>query len=124
MNSRQPASPSTLVQIIRTFYLAIRLLFSSKVPMWPKLIPLAAILYVIFPLDFIPDFIPGLGQLDDLTIVLIAIWAFIQLCPKDVIQAMQGEAKVVDGSYRVVHDENPADAQSVTEQLPPPDRSR
>ena len=44
-------------------------------------LPLLAGLYVISPLDLIPDVIPVLGQLDDLGIILIALEAFLRLCP-------------------------------------------
>jgi uncharacterized membrane protein YkvA (DUF1232 family) len=136
MNNKQPASPSAVFQFIRTIYLAIRLLFSPKVPLWPKIIPVAAVLYLVFPFDFIPDFIPGLGQLDDLTIILIALWAFVQLCPRDVIQHMQdtgnapdnrssrADAKIVDGSYRVMDQDSPGAPPSPEPISPPPDHSR
>ena len=32
-----------------------------------------AILYVISPIDVIPDFIPGIGWMDDLAVILMAI---------------------------------------------------
>jgi hypothetical protein len=35
---------------------------------------LAAVLYVISPVDVVPDFIPGLGWLDDLLVIGILLW--------------------------------------------------
>ena len=46
-----------------------------------KALPVLAAVYVVSPLDFVPDVIPVLGQLDDLGILLIAIEAFLKLCP-------------------------------------------
>ena len=38
----------------------------------------AATAYLIWPIDLIPDFIPGLGQLDDLTVVVWAGKTFVR----------------------------------------------
>mgnify|MGYP001587556632 FL=1 len=38
---------------------------------------LAALLYVISPVDVVPDFIPGLGWLDDLVVLGILAWVLI-----------------------------------------------
>ena len=40
-----------------------------------KLLPiLAAFLYVVSPVDALPDIVPGLGWIDDLAIVLGLLW--------------------------------------------------
>jgi len=59
-----------------------RLLFDKKVPWFYKLIPVAAIVYLIFPFDFISDLAPFLGQLDDLTIIGGALAIFTRLAKK------------------------------------------
>lgn len=51
-----------------------RLLRDPRVPSWPKLLaPVITLLYVVSPVDVIPDFIPVLGQLDDIGVVAIAL---------------------------------------------------
>ncbi len=119
MNMPQRASPGGLMSIIRTFVVAVRLFFSNRVPGWAKVVPLVALAYVLFPLDFLPDFVPGVGQLDDLTIFLIGVWAFLQLCPQDVVREYMGDSGPVDAEFRVVKDDN-KQASSTNEQLPPP----
>ena len=57
-----------------------RVAFMSKV-----LIPLAGVLYFIAPIDFLPDFIPILGQLDDVAILLLLVRLFIALAPQDIV---------------------------------------
>ncbi|MBT8445669.1 MAG: DUF1232 domain-containing protein [Gammaproteobacteria bacterium] len=43
-----------------------------------------AIVYLVSPLDLIPDWIPVLGQLDDLVIVPLLVWAAVRSVPADV----------------------------------------
>ena len=51
-----------------------RLLRDPRVPAWPKLVaPTVMAIYVLSPVDFVPDFIPVLGQLDDLGVVTLAL---------------------------------------------------
>ncbi len=66
--------------------LAWRLFWDQRVPLWTKLIPPAALTYVLFPVDIIPDVALGLGQLDDLAVLLIGIKLFIELAPPDVVR--------------------------------------
>ncbi len=123
MGASQPKSPSFLVQVLRTFVVAARLFVDSRVPLWAKVIPVAVLLYVIFPFDFIPDFIPGLGQLDDLTVLLLGLWAFMQFCPPNVVHEYTTGSKVVDGSYHVVEDQEPAPPRQ-PEQIWSPDQPK
>jgi uncharacterized membrane protein YkvA (DUF1232 family) len=52
----------------------------------------AAVAYVSSPIDLIPDFIPVLGQLDDLLIVPALIAAAIKSIPPEVIARCRREA--------------------------------
>jgi uncharacterized membrane protein YkvA (DUF1232 family) len=55
-----------------------------RTPVGLKAILLAAVAYVVSPLDLIPDAIPILGQADDLTVVLLVLDLFIQNAPPEV----------------------------------------
>lgn len=46
----------------------------------------AALAYALSPIDLIPDFIPVLGQLDDLLILPLLIWISISMIPKELIE--------------------------------------
>jgi len=73
--------PNTVRSLMQQFRLATRLLREPRVPAALKVIPGLAAAYVLSPVDFIPDIIPGLGQLDDLAVLVFALEFFIRLCP-------------------------------------------
>ena len=61
-----------------------RLLSQAAVLRWRRGLLVAALAYLAMPLDIVPDFIPVLGQLDDLLIAGIAVWWFLRVCPPEV----------------------------------------
>ncbi len=63
-----------------------RLLFDERVPVSAKLIPLGAVLYIISPIDIIPDFLIALGLLDDIGVFLMALRMFQQAAPADIVE--------------------------------------
>lgn len=50
-----------------------------------KLILVGIVGYLLMPIDVIPDFLPILGQLDDVAIVLLGLDLFIKSAPDDVV---------------------------------------
>jgi uncharacterized membrane protein YkvA (DUF1232 family) len=72
--------------IIDQVQLTFRLLFDQRVPLWAKLVGIAPIIYVISPIDFIPDVILGLGQLDDLGLILAGMRLFETVVPDYIVQ--------------------------------------
>ena len=59
--------------------LACRLVRDRRVPLMARLIIPLLVLYLASPIDLVPDFIPVLGQLDDVLVVMLALWAFTRL---------------------------------------------
>lgn len=53
-----------------------------------------AIGYLLLPIDLIPDFIPVIGQLDDVVIIPILLYLSIWLTPKWVIEACRAQANL------------------------------
>jgi uncharacterized membrane protein YkvA (DUF1232 family) len=51
---------------------------------WSKLTALASVLYLLNPMDLIPDFIPFFGWMDDLLIVPLLLNLAIRLLPAEV----------------------------------------
>lgn len=96
------------VGFLREVWQQIRLVFylirDSEVPIYLKLVPFVGILYTLFPIDLVADFVPVLGQLDDLTILLIGAKVFIEMAPPQVVARymaqMRGDAAgmVIEGT--------------------------
>lgn len=53
--------------------LLFRLLGEGRVSLLDRALFGATLVYLVSPVDAVPDWIPGLGQLDDLLLVLIAL---------------------------------------------------
>ena len=49
------------------------LLVDKRVAMFDKLIVAGAVVYIVSPIDLIPDFIPFFGEIDDLFILVLAL---------------------------------------------------
>ena len=56
----------------------------ARTPWISKFLILATLAYLASPIDLVPDFIPVLGQLDDIVIVPALIWAALLLVPLEV----------------------------------------
>ena len=57
-----------------------------KTPWLAKLFLGLAVAYLLLPFDLIPDFIPVLGQLDDVVIIPILVYIALLFIPKTIIQ--------------------------------------
>ena len=88
-----------IVRHANTARLATRLLALWKLvrhrdtPRAPKVIALLVLAYALSPIDLIPDFIPVLGQLDDLVLVPLGIALAVRLTPQHLWLARLAEAE-------------------------------
>ena len=70
---------------------ALRLWFALRhpaAPGWLKLGALGIVLYLISPIDIVPDWIPFLGVVDDLVLIPLAIRALLKRLPPEVAEAV------------------------------------
>lgn len=76
--------------IIRLYWdqlrLTWRLFKDRRVSLWMKGIGVLPVLYLIFPIDLIPDFIPVLGQMDDLAILYAGMRLFETIVPAHIVK--------------------------------------
>jgi len=72
-----------LPHLVRLFW---RLVKDQRVSLWAKSILVLALVYVVAPIDLIPDITPFIGEIDDLALVVLACRTFLSLCPQDVVR--------------------------------------
>jgi uncharacterized membrane protein YkvA (DUF1232 family) len=66
-----------------------------KTPWLAKVFLGLAIGYLLLPFDLIPDFIPVLGQLDDVVIIPILVYLALLFIPKAVIQSCREQTQPI-----------------------------
>jgi uncharacterized membrane protein YkvA (DUF1232 family) len=63
-----------------------RLLKDARVPAAEKALFIAAIIYVLSPLDFIPDVFPFIGQVDDLYVVALTLLRLVNRTDESIVR--------------------------------------
>ena len=74
---------------VYAIYLASK---DSRTPWYARMLAVVIVAYVFSPLDFIPDFIPILGYLDDLILVPLGLWLVIKLIPTQILAECREQA--------------------------------
>ncbi|MGY8879185.1 MAG: YkvA family protein [Dehalococcoidia bacterium] len=70
-----------------------RAVTNKNVPMRVKFIPVLLALYLANPIDLIPDFIPVLGYVDDVAVIVIALALMIRFTPNDVVLELVSQSR-------------------------------
>jgi uncharacterized membrane protein YkvA (DUF1232 family) len=78
--------PSLIRTLVSHLRLSVRLVREPRVPLLVKSVPVLMLLYIVLPFDLLPDFIPLLGEVDDLGVFLVALGVFVKLCPADAVE--------------------------------------
>ena len=108
--------PSLIMMLARSGIgrLIMRLMLDRRVPIWSKLIIPAGVIYMISPFDIIPDFLIGLGWLDDIFAIVATVTLFLLSVPSDILREHltggrtpppDNDGNVIDGSARIVDDD-------------------
>ena len=116
-------SANWLADILRPARLIWSLWRDPRVPFLVKLIPPATLSYLFWPVDMLPDFLLGLGQLDDLAVILLGLRLFISLAPEEIVRQHLAELtgrwrvdnpppqppsrgpEIVEGQYRIIDED-------------------
>jgi uncharacterized membrane protein YkvA (DUF1232 family) len=96
--------------LILRIKLILRLIGDRRVNFFLKLLPIAAVIYVISPVDLIPAAVfPIIGALDDAVVIWLGTTLFVALCPDDVVQEHTNALQnVVPGTWRDASQEDAA----------------
>ena len=86
--------PAGAARRLRVYLLALWKLFRHPdTPRPARWIAIAVLAYAVSPIDLIPDFIPVLGQLDDVIIVPLGIALAVRMVPKPLWESLLREAE-------------------------------
>jgi uncharacterized membrane protein YkvA (DUF1232 family) len=116
-----PSQGGVLQELTLRAKLIFRLMSDRRVSGWLKIIPIGALVYFISPIDLIPAaVVPGIGALDDVAILWLGYYMFLELCPPEVVRELakkiisnsaiveevkqEEEGEVVDGEATDVTD--------------------
>lgn len=86
-NKDKLSDPGFLSELWQQIKMVYYLMMDRDVPIYLKVVPLLALIYLISPIDFVPDAFLGLGQMDDLAILLVGAKVFIELAPQNVVES-------------------------------------
>ena len=102
MNSRV----GLLKEIVNELRLIWYLFWDPRVPLALKVFVIAlALIYILLPVDLASDFLPLLGQLDDITIALLLLKLFLDLSPRQVVEEYRRRMEAIPGTYRFLDGE-------------------
>ena len=103
-----PQSGGMLRDLVMRLKLIVRLMGDKRVNPFLKLLPVASLVYLVFPFDLI-SVIPGVSALDDVAIVSLGAYLFLEFCPPDVVQEhmkkLTSNTDIIEGHDEVVEGE-------------------
>jgi uncharacterized membrane protein YkvA (DUF1232 family) len=61
------------------------LVTDKRVPWLAKLVAIAGVVYLLSPVDWLPDWLGGLGLLDDVAVLYLTYRLLVKSAPKEVV---------------------------------------
>jgi formylglycine-generating enzyme len=77
---------SSIKQVFKQFKIMRRAVVHPQVPWHAKAVAGCAVLYVVSPIQIVPNFIPIIGQMDDVLVVTLAIKYLRRCVPQSVLE--------------------------------------
>ena len=72
-------------RLFKEFRVIRRILAHPRAPWHAKAVAGCAVLYIVSPIQLIPNFIPVIGQMDDVVVVVLALRYLRRFVPQDVL---------------------------------------
>jgi uncharacterized membrane protein YkvA (DUF1232 family) len=85
---------SSIKRVFKEFTMMRRALVHPQVPWHAKAVAGCAVLYVISPIQVIPNFIPILGQMDDVLVVTLGIKYLRRSVPQSVLDECESPSHI------------------------------
>ena len=97
-SQEQPKQPavqklkSSILRVFKEFRILRRALVHPQVPWHAKAVAVCVVLYVVSPIQIIPNFIPILGQMDDVLVVTLGIKYLRRYVPQSVLDECESHS--------------------------------
>ena len=91
-----------LFLFLRRLFSAFYLITHPAVPLRLKLLPLLAFAYLVFPRDIFPDWIRGLGLIDDIIVMAILFGIFTNKAMKYVLADKRRKKNSIEVNFEVL----------------------
>lgn len=94
---------AALDAVLPSAKLLYRLAVDKRVPSGTRLLSLAALAYVVLPIDLIPDAIPVIGRVDDFGLIAIAMVRLVNDAGPDLVREhWDGDAESLEAFLKAV----------------------
>jgi len=86
MSKRSVSRRGLWATLKRQARLIVELMRDARVPIWMRAIPVLGFVYLISPIELLPDFaLLPFGILDDLIVILVCLTLFMAIVPRDIV---------------------------------------
>ncbi len=86
MSKRSVPQRGAWATVKRQVRLIVELMRDNRVPLWMRAIPIVGVVYLISPVELLPDFaLLPFGILDDLVVIVACLTVFMLAVPREIV---------------------------------------
>ena len=87
MSKRSAPRSNMWVTLKRQARLIVELMRDRRVPIWMRAIPILGFVYLVSPIELLPDVaLLPFGILDDLVVIVICLTIFLAIVPQEIVK--------------------------------------